>query len=512
VTRARLPLGLALFLAFQGLYALTASGRVSRVPDEFEVYLQVESLWDRGSLAIPQVPPAAFFGRIGRDGLPYAPYGPGVAFTALPHHALGRAVAAAAGIPRAPEAVAAWTETVAAFTSLATSTWGALAVLGLYGAARALGAGRGRAARAAVALGVGTVLWPYATLFFSEAVAAAGVAAALAFHLRGRLVPAALVVGGLVLLKGTNGILAPAFLALAAGEGAGGDRSPRARAWGAAAYAVAAAAAVAVHLAWNAARFGDALAFGYDWGEMVAGDPRPFDPATLPRGLLGLLLAPGKSLLLFAPVVGLAAWRWPATLRRRPGLAAAWAVGLGASLLFYGSYFYWEGGYAFGPRHLVPLLPLLVLPLALGPPPPRRAFGGLVVAGACVGLLGSTASFMEDQAMGARVTEDGRSASPYYAYAPDAPPGSPRNVYRLGYAPWLRSARRLARYTVTPAAEVEVGLGLELLRPHLVRVRARYPGGGAIPAWLPWLGTLLGAAPFGLGAGALLRAGAGRRR
>lgn len=84
-------LGLALFLLFQGLFALTASGRVDRVPDEFETFLQAEGLVSRGSLAMPdRLAPAAFFGRTGRGGRRYAPYGPGVAFLAVPHHLAAR--------------------------------------------------------------------------------------------------------------------------------------------------------------------------------------------------------------------------------------------------------------------------------------------------------------------------------------------------------------------------------------------------------------------------------------
>ena len=38
---------LLLFVFFQALYALTSSGNTFRVPDEFEVYFQVEHLVDR---------------------------------------------------------------------------------------------------------------------------------------------------------------------------------------------------------------------------------------------------------------------------------------------------------------------------------------------------------------------------------------------------------------------------------------------------------------------------------
>src|SRR6476660_1799231 len=92
---------LLLFAVFQALYALTSSGNVFRVPDEFEVYFQTEHLVDAASLAVPQTlaitqpvirngrvvgSQSMFFGEIGRNGRPYAPYGPLVAVLAVPHH------------------------------------------------------------------------------------------------------------------------------------------------------------------------------------------------------------------------------------------------------------------------------------------------------------------------------------------------------------------------------------------------------------------------------------------
>ena len=100
--------GVRLFLLFFSLYALTSSGNPFRVPDEFEVYFQAEHLADAGDLSVPQTLAIRdangpiFFGKFGADGKPYAPYGPGVAYLLLPFHLAGRAVAAAAGVPRAP--------------------------------------------------------------------------------------------------------------------------------------------------------------------------------------------------------------------------------------------------------------------------------------------------------------------------------------------------------------------------------------------------------------------------
>ena len=76
--------GLLLFLLFQALYALTSSGNAFRIPDEFEVYFQVEHLVDAGDLSVPQAVAirrpvvengrvvgmqSVFFGKVGTDGV-----------------------------------------------------------------------------------------------------------------------------------------------------------------------------------------------------------------------------------------------------------------------------------------------------------------------------------------------------------------------------------------------------------------------------------------------------------
>ena len=90
---------LILFVLFQALYGLTSSGNAFRVPDEFEVYFQTEHLVDAGDISVPQTldirmrgDQPIFFGRVGRDRKPYAPYGPLVAILAVPQHLVARAV------------------------------------------------------------------------------------------------------------------------------------------------------------------------------------------------------------------------------------------------------------------------------------------------------------------------------------------------------------------------------------------------------------------------------------
>lgn len=494
-----------MFLAAQGLFLLTAGGRADRVADEYEVLLQAESLWERGTLAIDQCPDAVFFGKVGRglDGKPhkFAPYGPLAAPLALPHHALARGVAAAAGVARADEP--SWSVLVAAWTSLATSTWAALAVLGLFRACRALGASEGRAALAAALLGGTTFLWPYATDFYSEPVAAALLVGAVALHLEGRTHLAAAAALGFYLVKGTNGITAPALLALAAWPKPG--LTPKAalvdglRRGGP--QLVAAVTGAVVHMEWNDWRFRNGpLDFGYAWTELLRPDEaaRPFLLGELPRGLFGLLLSPGKSLLLFAPPVALGLLRLRALGRERPDVAACAGVALLVNLVVFGSYMYWEGGYCFGPRHLLPIVPLLLLPLAVGAAPPRRAVLACVVLGLPLQLLGVSVSFLEDQGLGPR-----KDRERYYAIDPTVPAGRPLNVYRLDYAPQLSYPRLLARHLRGTSPDGVPPAGVDLLPIHLSAWRRL--GAGSIPPWaiaLPFAAGLvmLGAA-IGLATG-----------
>jgi hypothetical protein len=160
-----------------------------------------------------------------------------------------------------------------------------------------------------------------------------------------------------------------------------------------AAFAVGPLLGLAGQLAYNAVRYGNWLSNGY---EKEAGFSTP-----LLEGLGGLLLSPGKSLLLYAPVVLLAV---PAcwVLARRGGLPGRVAVLLiagetGAGLVLNAMWWAWTGNFAWGPRLIVPLLPLLVWPVGAlldGPARIVAARGRQVAAGAWValGALGALVS------------------------------------------------------------------------------------------------------------------------
>jgi hypothetical protein len=322
-----------LFLVFQGLYGLTSSGNAFRVPDEFEVYYQTEHLVDAGDLSIPQaLPSGRFFGRVGLDGRPYAPYGPLAAVLSVPHHLLARGVASVAGIPRGGVA---WTFVVSGITMLSTATAGALAVAGFYRAASMLGASPSVAVLLSMMLGAASVLWTYSTNFYSEAWQAAAFTWAGVFLLDKRIAPASFLLAIVGLIKVTSLVFVPGFaVAVLADTSVPLPRRLRA----ALALGVGVGMTVIIHLTWNHFRFGNPFEFGYDWAETVPRLPaRAFLFSDLPRGLVVLLFSPGKSILLWAPVLFLTIGRWKTC--PRPLLAGVVASAL-CGLIFYGAYLF----------------------------------------------------------------------------------------------------------------------------------------------------------------------------
>jgi hypothetical protein len=123
-------------------------------------------------------------------------------------------------------------------------------------------------------------------------------------------------------------------------------------------------------------------------------------------GSYGLLFSPGRGLFLSSPLLLLLFWGLRPAWRRLPR-SYFWLL---AALclfywLFYGSWFAWGGTWGWGPRFLLPILPLLMLYVAWPlewaiTAGPRRAFGRAAIAllaGASllVNLLGLAVDFNE---------------------------------------------------------------------------------------------------------------------
>lgn len=517
--QARSHTALALFLVFQGLYAFTASGNAFRVPDEFEVYFQAEHLVDAGDLSVPQTlairqpvvvngqivgSEPIFFGKVGRDGKPYAPYGPLAAFLILPHHLLARAVAFAVGVPRASGIP--WTFLVGGFTALSSTTAAALAVVAFYYAALAAGARPASATSWSLVLGGGTVLWPYASTLYAEASQAAAFTGAAALLLGARTDPnratrnvwlAATLLAIAVLTKPTSILFTPGFLVAVAVDA---ERPFSGRARTMAALACGVGAAAVVHLAWNAYRFGDPVDFGYAWGEMIPRQPvRTFAAAELPRGLLVLLASPGKSLFFWAPATLLSIFAARGFYSRQRAAAIGIAVSSGIGLLAFAAYAFPEGGYANGPRHLVPIVPLLLLPAAAAPvEPPRAALAVCGAIGVAMAVMALTVSFFEDQGLGGDLRAGARTV--YYERI-DPAPGRPWNRYRLDYVPFV-AALGSPGWSHAPV----LGQGPDFFPLHLAQLKRLNSNAAVVPAWLPYAWPVVWLAVLAAGATLLVRA------
>lgn len=520
-----------LFALFQAIYAFTSSGNVFRAPDEFEVYFQAEHLADAGDLSVPQTlairqpvivdgrvvgSQSMFFGEIGRDGRAYAPYGPLAAVFALPHHLLGRAAAAIGGVPRVPlPGGIAWLIVVGGVTMLATATAGALTVAGFHRGITTLGAPARYALGLSLMLGGATVLWPYSTSFFSEAWQAAAFiwAAALLLDARERtregqdvspastapaatsaarrrgldsraasVALAAMLLAAAGLTKVTSLIFAPAFVAAVMVDGSVGRQQ---RLKTAAVLTVAILTAATLHVGWNLYRFGRPFDFGYDWSETIPRLPaRAFLAGDVPRGLVVLLFSPGKSILIWAPPLILAASGFRRFWRRERAIATGVAAAVCAGLLFYAAYLFPEGGYCHGPRHLVPIVPLMLLPaLAAKEALDTRTFRAAAVAcatcGAIVALAATSVSYLEDQTLGGDLTSGARTI--YYERI-DPPVGRVWNRYRLDYVPFIATMRSSDWLTAA-----NVGQGPDYFPLHLMQARKQLPDGRSIPLWLVWL-------------------------
>jgi 4-amino-4-deoxy-L-arabinose transferase-like glycosyltransferase len=307
----------------------------------------------------------------------YADKAPGVSFLALAPSAAARAAARLAGVDPASMRGVIWTSYVASVSTAALFT--AIAALCVYWLTLRWGASRGAALFAATAYALSGPAWAYGTVFighnvtagclmlaFTSAVALADAdprhRSSLAWAvglLCGLAVltefPAAVPVAIIVVfaLRTIYLVDRDALVPLAARVVAGG------------------AVMAVVLMAYHNAAFDSPFRLGYGSEDNVEG-------AAMQQGLFGIshptphivyevLLGAYRGLLPISPLViltpgGLILTAQASTRR----LAIVTAAGIaGFYVLLNVSYTYWEGGWFYGPRHLVPGLPFLALGLAI---------------------------------------------------------------------------------------------------------------------------------------------------
>lgn len=317
----------------------------------------------------------------GREGHTFTKNAAGQAIAALPLVALSEA-----GAARMPEPKKTLAVRFGASFFNAIVTAGVLAAF--FAAARALGAGPVAAFDAALLLGFTTPLWVYAKSFMAEPMQALGLLLALAGAARASTgsTRAALISGlGAFIAVSVKLSMLPIAVACLTPLLA----SPRRAVWPVAGLVM----ALLGHGIYDFARFGTPFETGYGAQATTAAYTTPFLV-----GLYGLLISSGKGVLWFAPVLWIApaGWRWMVRGRAAKdtdaGTAArraAWGALLawGMAFLLYARFQHWAGDGSFGPRYLVPLLPLAFLAVAFALDGASRARGRFVWALGALGLI-----------------------------------------------------------------------------------------------------------------------------
>jgi hypothetical protein len=257
--------------------------------------------------------------------------------------------------------------------------------------AKTLGAGLFGQGLAVLGTALASPLWPYTACGFTEPLQAACLVfavtfAALSSRAEGRAAlrlafAAGFCAGWLVLTKAVNLVFFPlALLPLLAGAFPPGR--DRVRAWAAAAVGV--ALPVAAMLVFEVVRFGRPFS-SYARGRSFSHPPLD--------GAWRLLVGPNKGLFLYFPLGLLAVFGLVALVRRREtrGAAVSTLALAGVFLALYSSWWAWDGSGGWGPRFLVPLVPLLAgaAGAAAGTPARRAAGVALVVLGTAVNALGT---------------------------------------------------------------------------------------------------------------------------
>lgn len=455
--KSRPALQMAVLLAV--VFVVLGNGRISSGDGE-AMYQVTRAMVEQGRLSLPPgaLPPVEIvlvestdsaipYTVTGRDGLAYSKYGLGQSLAALPLYLLGAAWRGLSGSVYAPRAAVALLNAL-----LVATTAGMLLKIVLQ-----MGYPRPTGQMIALAYALCTPAWVYTHTFFSEPLVTLCLVTAVFSMIRfaqsdqSRWLALAGGALGVALLTRVDAVAALPAFALYLGL-VWWQRRPYLAAASGQSLAAAApfAAGLGLALGYNYHRFGSILEFGYSTSNWQS------DFLT---GLIGLTLSPGKGLVWYAPPIVLGLISMPAFARRFPRealLCLALAAGI---LAVHAPYTYWEGGWCWGPRLILPALPFLLIPAA--PLLARPGQGGLRSLGIAVLLaLGLVVQ------LPALFCEPAHSLQAAYAAFPEE--FQDRVLYRPADAPIVRQWHSLAQVTANlryPAARSRIEALLAATRP-----------------------------------------------
>jgi hypothetical protein len=502
-----------LFIFLLACLFLTAGGRIAP-QDEETTYRITANLIEYGRWTITEqtftVEPQLYPGFLpttqprellttwavpGQDGQLYPQFTPAHSIINTPLYLVGRLLGGRPSL----DAVLVTRFTTALFNPIVIALTGWITAL----FAKRLGFSSGLSVALGLIYAVGSMAFAYASTYFSEPlIACAIVLAAYAMyrardarHPNGWLAVAGTAIGIAVFTRERSLVLAPAFLLY----GLSVIRL-RWRAWLAFGLPLVVFSLLIGWLNWS--RYGSPLSFGFSALQHTTFSTPPL------LGLYGLLLSPGKGLLFYNPAAWLGLIGLVVMWRRRRAEAALFTLIIIIELVFFATYEFWTGGWNWGPRYILPIVPLLIL--ATGewlhdhPTGPRRV---IFVVACVLGLVLNLPAALVDQSR--YLVAFGERDPDHYL---------DRSILRLDDSPLVQqwpTAIGLAQLYLQPetwtAAKQAIG-------QHL----ARYTGGGEIEAlsthlmWVDeffrlnvpdlwWMhGLLLGFSPLAIGASVLV--------
>ncbi len=361
-----------LFLTATAFYVAIARGTLVFGDDVLQFQV-TEAIFERGEVRVtaPADTDSPVRPVVGVDGGRYSKYGLGLPLAALPFYALGRGLErAGVELPETRDGDGNLrTGTRALLVCLTDAVVGGATVAALFLLATAAGFSLRSAAATAAALGFATVFAHSTTTFLAEPLSALTLTAALWAAVEtgraagGGAARSAAWLGlsgfaaGWAFAARPSNLIAVAPLAFYVLLVARGIRDRPARLAGLVSWSAAFAAWLAAVAIYDLERFGNLFETGYGTEALEFSTP-------LARGLAGLLVSPGRGLLWYAPPV-LLALAGARSLARRDRRLAVTVAAMGAALLLLAAKFYqWHGGGVWGPRLVVPVLPVLMVPAA----------------------------------------------------------------------------------------------------------------------------------------------------
>lgn len=340
-------------LALALIVYLTTAGGSLATTDAVATYEVTRQIVEHGTVALPSdlVGNDAFRGP---DGRSYSPFGLLQSIWNIPFYGAGRSASALPALRQLPPGML-----TKATVALGNAVAAALCVWAVWCLTWSVTGGRARTACGAALLAAfATSLWPYSKFGFNVPLAALLVTWSVHASLRAsegsRAAWTAGTVCGLALLTRHELALValPSIAAIAWGWRPGWYRRV---AW----WASGAAPCAVAWLWYNDVRFGAMLETGYLRDQTIGMGN------SLAGGLSGLLFSPGGSVLLYSPVAILALVALVRLRLQFPRLVWLTVALLVMYTLFYAQMASWAGGRSYGPRYLVPFLPLMCVPLAV---------------------------------------------------------------------------------------------------------------------------------------------------